>query len=155
MANLSSHSAKKVAILKQGKDASSMCARVCRWQEHRLSQLPGGRVAPCLLSIRHNTPMAWGQAPLLAGVTDITLTANHHSSAVPPTPAEPALQICNPQYPPVPQYSTPEYSQVTPHSMQLSPGECLRNVLLRFLGTNSTTEHGIMAHRLKFSFGIL
>ena len=103
--------------------------------------LPGGRVAPCLLSIHHNTPVAWGQAPLLAGVTDITLTGNDHSSAVPPTPAEPALQICTP--------STPSF----PSTVHLSPGKCPGNVLLRFLGTNSTTERGIMARGLKFSFG--
>ena len=105
-----------------------------------VSVLPRGWVAPCLLSIRHNTSMAWGQA-LLAGVTDITLTANHQRSAVVPTPAEPALQIdappSAPRYPLVPpgtpiQYPVVSYP-VTQQSMHLSTvrGKYSRNVLLR------------------------
>ena len=48
--------------------------------------------------------------------------------------------------------------------MRLSPGKCSRNFLLCFKstnstklcfkGTNSTTEWGVMAQRLKFSYGI-
>ena len=118
-----------------------MCARVCRWrwQEHRLSARRQGGAVPPVHTPQH--PRGLGAGTTTSRGHRHHSHRNDHSSAVPPTPAEPALQICTP--------STPSF----PSTVHLSPGKCPGNVLLRFLGTNSTTERGIMARGLKFSFG--
>ena len=129
--------------------AKHVCKGVFGWQEGTVC-LPGGRVAPRLLSIRHNTPNARGQAPLLApGVTDITLTAKHASGTNPCR-----VSTSNIYRPPVclsiPK-STPVYPPSNPN-MHLSQGKCPRTVLLSF--ANITTDQGIIAQRLKFSYGV-
>ena len=123
-----------------------MCARVCLMARgHGLSARRQGGSSPAVHTPQH--PQRPG-----AGTTTSTRGHRHHSHSQACQWYQP-LQSQHFKYmqaPSMPQ-STPVYPPSNPN-MHLSQGKCPRTVLLSF--ANVTTDQGIIAQRLKFSYGV-